>query len=240
LSGEAMIIRKASPLRRIPSQLNDEQALFLDAIRYSIEMADASYSRLKRTLLNTTQKRQRHSILSLYTVKALIDAWSIIDTVNRLRELLINMPGITKRAPGRVIFMKNTAKVKSLRNIIQHLNEKKEVENLIQTRSAALGTLTWTVASDTKPGNIYSCYLRPGTLRTRTTPFPIHTEKIGLPIDKIKLSIGSETVCLSDIMISLEKLASSIEKNLRGHFQDLPPANIDVLICLEINTGETL
>ena len=119
-----MIIRKDSPLRRIPAKLNDEQTLFLDAIRYSIEMTDASYSQLKRTLLNITKKGQLHTTLSLYTVKAIKDAWSIIDTVNRLRELLINMPGIEKGAPGRVIFMKNTAEVKSLRNIIQYLNKK--------------------------------------------------------------------------------------------------------------------
>lgn len=236
-----MIIRKDSPLRRIPSKLNSEQTLFLDAIRYSIEMADASYSRLKRTLLNITKKSQQQiniTTLSLYTVKALIDAWSIIDTVHRLRKLLISMPGVKKGAPGRVIFMKNTDEVDSLRNIIQHLNKKTEVENLTQTKSAALGTLTWTVAKDTEPGKIYSCYLRPGTLHTMTAPFVIHTRNIRYPIDNVTLSISSEAVGLSDIMISLTKLASSIEKNLKGQFKDLPPANIDVFICTEINAGE--
>ncbi len=202
-------------------------------------MADASHRRLKRTLLNITKKGQQQlPYTSRNTVNALIDAWSIIDNVNRLRKLLENMHGIVKRAPGRIIFMNNTAKVKNLRDIIQHLNTKKELETLIQTKSAALGSLTWTVAADTGPGKIYSCYLRPGVLPAETAPFPIHAGNIQGPIDKVTLSIGKEEVCLSDTITSVAKLASSIEKSLKGPFKDLPPASNDVFVYLEIALGE--
>ncbi len=232
-----MIIRKNSPLRRIPSKLNIKQTLFLDAIRYSMEMADTSYIRLKRTLRNLTTKqlqKRDSTIISSSMVHALIDAWSIVDTVHRLRWLLTSMPGVVKGSPGRIIFMNNTITVVNLRHIIQHLNKKDQIEELIETKSAALGTLTWSVVSDTAPDEIYSCYLRSGTLPTITAPFVISTKSKRYPIDNIMLSIGNEAVCLSDIMDHLARLVKSIEKGLKSQFRGLQPAINAVFIILKI------
>ena len=42
-----MIIDEGSPFRRLPSELDRRQALFLDGIRYSVEMADLAHTRLR-------------------------------------------------------------------------------------------------------------------------------------------------------------------------------------------------
>ncbi|MFC1921440.1 hypothetical protein ACFLYQ_06940 [Chloroflexota bacterium] len=233
-----MIIKKRSPFRLIPYKLDAEQTLFLDGIRYSIEMADISYTQLRRTLLYITKNGQSQKLPGTNTVKALLSAWSIIDNINRLRNLLTNMRGIKKGSPGRVIFLKNTNEVETLRNVIQHLNKRAVVDELLQTNSAALGSLTWSIPSNAKKGYIYSCYLRPGTLKSSTAPFKIHVGRTRYPVDEITLSIGSNEVCISEVMDSLKKLVLLIENNLKAQFEGLPPGNIDTYMCNEIYTGE--
>ncbi len=49
-----MMIREDSPLRRLPSGLDLKQTLFLDAIRYSVDMADIAHTRLRETLISLT------------------------------------------------------------------------------------------------------------------------------------------------------------------------------------------
>jgi hypothetical protein len=51
-----MIIDDGSPFMQLPAALNRKQALFLDGIRYSVEMATLAHARLRRTLLNHTQR----------------------------------------------------------------------------------------------------------------------------------------------------------------------------------------
>jgi hypothetical protein len=53
-----MIIDDNSPLRRLPGELNRKQALFLDGIRYSVEIAYLSHTRLRQTLFELAHKRE--------------------------------------------------------------------------------------------------------------------------------------------------------------------------------------
>ncbi|KJS82607.1 MAG: hypothetical protein JM58_14730 [Peptococcaceae bacterium BICA1-8] len=88
-----MIIGDDSPLRHLPSVLNPRQILLLDGIRYSVDMADIAYTRLFNSLtyvsINHNSKEFDFSIFS----HAFLDAWSVIDSVNRMRSLLSNLTG---------------------------------------------------------------------------------------------------------------------------------------------------
>jgi hypothetical protein len=147
------------------------------------------------------------------------------------------MPRIKKKSPGFVLFLKKTRELEDLRNIVQHLDS--EIDVLVATNSPVLGALSWAIALDPTGERILSCVLRPGTLLSPSAPFPFPVGNVQHPIDRITLSAGNESVCLSDIMISLAKLASSIEKGLQKQFKELPPATADVLFILEIKRGET-
>ncbi len=108
-------ITSYSPLRRLPSGLNIKQTLFFDAIRYSVEMADMSHCRLKETLIDLTGKFKstKKKDLGTETVRAFLDAWSIVDSINRLKALLNQLPYAKKNGPGLVVFQKNlTRKMK--------------------------------------------------------------------------------------------------------------------------------
>ena len=45
-----MIVQANSPFRHLPVNLDSRQTLFLDGIRYSIEMIDIAYTRIRQTL----------------------------------------------------------------------------------------------------------------------------------------------------------------------------------------------
>jgi hypothetical protein len=121
-----MIIEDDSPFHQLPAALNRKQTLFLDGIRYSVEMADLAHSRLQAALLQHTQNVESASEGAtgehyLHTA-AFQDAWSIVDSLHRLRGLLSQMPGVKQNAPPLQVFRRQTDVVEDLRNGVQHLN----------------------------------------------------------------------------------------------------------------------
>lgn len=119
-----MIITPDSALIKIPSAVSRKQALFVEGIRFSIEIADLAHLRLQSTLPLLTRGGQ-HLPEDRLTASAMLDAWSIVDSsLHRLRGLLKHMPGIQKR--DRIVpfreFLDVTDKVAELRNTIQHLD----------------------------------------------------------------------------------------------------------------------
>jgi len=235
-----MLINNDSPLRNLPSQLNRKQTLFLDAIRYSVEITDLSYTRLKKTLIEVVDNQKSGkeiTNISLVCVNALSDAWSIIDSVNRLRNLLDQMPNLKKKSPGLINFNKQTRSVEDLRNIFQHLNQ--EIENIIKVNSNALGVINWIAPLDESTRKCYIESLQPGTIFGRGFPLINPAGKrILYPIDQITLVASDKSVCLSDVMIQIEKLTKSIEGGLRKQTGNLPKAGSDLLILLEWEASE--
>jgi hypothetical protein len=67
-----MIIDEGSPFRRLPSELDRRQALFLDGIRYSVEMADLAHTRLRQTLFDIAKEQNRG---------AQANHWSLVSAV---------------------------------------------------------------------------------------------------------------------------------------------------------------
>ncbi len=236
-----MLIGDDSPLRRLPSELNIKQTLFLDAIRYCVEMADMSHRRLQQTLIELTRKfksEKETPNLGTAVLHALSDAWSLIDSVNRLRTLLNQMPNVKKKSPRLISFNKQTDAVERLRNIFQHLNH--EIDNLIKNKSTAFGILNWVVPFDSSAKRCYVCSLQPGTIFKRSTPIINPSGKrISYPIDQITLITGGETVCLSDVMNQVSKLISSLESELQQQTKNLPQAGADLLIILEFEAAKT-
>ena len=226
-----MIISKESPLRRIPSALNMRQTLFLDAIRYSVEMSFIAYSRLKETLLSLTlESTEKASKPHIPSENIMLDAWAIIDSIHRLRILLEQFPYMKQKSSGLVLFYKQTEKIKTLRNNIQHIN--RDIDSLVENKIPVLGSLSWIVCLEADK-NMFLCNLQTGTIFTRSVPFVRLPKKVQIPIDKISL-IHKESICLSDVMSQTKKLVAKLENNLATQIEHLPQAGADVLVILEI------
>jgi len=229
-----LLISDESPLRRLPSVLNREQTFFLDGIRYCLEIIDLSYERLQTNLLSITnsfiKKDSQHNYLNF--ISAFQDAWSFIDSVYRLQGLLKHCPGIKQKAPGMILFYKETITVEDLRHIFQHLNT--EMTKFIQKELPVFGVITW--LSMFNLDSCHSCVIVAGTLIQKTSHYILNPagKKISPPVDHITLTAGGYTINLSSVFNKISKLTRSIEEQLREKFKDLPTAGADLSICLEL------
>ena len=232
-----MIINDQSPFRRLPPHLDRKQTLFLDGIRYSIEMADLASSRLSETLFEISFNQEDSESKHLNTVSALQDAWSIVDSIHRLRGLLSQAPGFKQKAPGMRLFLQRTADIGHLRNSVQHLNN--EIKSLVNKNLPVWGVLSWFAIRDPKQRSGLACSLIAGTLfESKNNPIvnPLGKMMHGL-VDLITLTANERCSCLSDVMRQVEVMIKDMEKQLEQQFTKLPQAGSDVLICLEIEFG---
>lgn len=229
-----MIIDENSPLRRLPV-LNREQTLFLDGIRYSIEMADLAYCRLKETLYEMSincgnQLPNKHIHVNI--VSSVLDAWSIIDSLDRLRGFLHCAEFVKKDSlPNDDPLKQNFNTVRNLRNSIQHIPG--NVDKLISKNQTILGSLSWYTCLDSKEMKGLSCTFAAGTvLQNSALPFVNPAGKnIELPVDIITLSASGYSVCLSELMKYIKLMVMDIEKQLSQQTLGLPKAAADFIVC---------
>jgi hypothetical protein len=113
-------VSQESELRRVPANVERRTILFLDGVRYSFQAFEISATRLAHTLNHLSHPKKPGEDLGELISVATIDAWSIIDAVHRLRELLEQMPGMKKNTPERQLFLRRTASVEDLRHYFQH------------------------------------------------------------------------------------------------------------------------
>ncbi|MBK5292739.1 MAG: hypothetical protein JJE04_13800 [Acidobacteriia bacterium] len=209
-----MIIGKESPLRKIPSALDRRQALFIEGIRFSVEMADVAYKRLRSTLLWLSKMEDETPEIPS-TVSAMLDAWSIVDSLNRLRRLMQNMPGLKgkNKNPGYRLFMQGTEKITELRNAVQHLET--SIPGVVDDLNwAVLGSLSWGIAH---PGTseIITCSFMPGIpMGSHPMVNPLDRQLWHLPVDSITIERSGVFVCLSDAMRRLKAYIGHMEQSL--------------------------
>ena len=94
-----------------------QRLLQIAALVDQAEMVDVAYSRLCKNLWEVTNTEElKASVAPLF-----LDAWSIVDSVHRLRELLDQMPGLKKNTSAYQSFVRKTKIAKDFRNTAQHM-----------------------------------------------------------------------------------------------------------------------
>lgn len=241
-----MIIKDDSPLRRIPTKLNREQTFFLTGIRYSISMAAYAYARLYESThritnnyLQSQDLDRRFPNKDIEINLVMIDAWSMIDSVHRLRELLAGMPGLKQKANDLKSFYTNTKQVDDLRHKVQHLRH--ETKNLAQLNHVVWGTVIWS-ALESPEAEIFRWFtIYAGSLHSgfRIPPFqPFAKTLFAFPIDHISLNAYNVLVSLTDCYDYIEKITVYLEDLLRRNFQeqlgqDIETDASDLMIAFE-------
>src|SRR5690242_17559633 len=106
-----MIIGPDSELRKIPAALDPKQAFFIEGVRVCIEMIDFAHQRLQRTLFEIDRliADKKAPEQNLYT-SALLDAWSIVDSIHRLSDMGRHFPNVKhrKQIPAFHYLLKNS------------------------------------------------------------------------------------------------------------------------------------
>jgi hypothetical protein len=216
------MIAKDSILRRIPAVVEPKQALFIDGIRHAVEIIDLAYSRLSDTLTKIALEPPTSASLQEVATLAFLDAWAIVDAVDRFRMLYRQMPGITFSTPedGVETLQDVTQPFRDLRNVADHLAQRAEF--VVAKSGAALGVLSWVTGFEVDPPTLWFCTLRPGTIR-KSPEFrqnPIVTT-VNWPTDRICLTAGGYEGNLSAIRPHIERRVKHFETQLQRAFEKL-------------------
>lgn len=190
------------------------QEVFLDGIELSLEMASIAYEHLCATIVqHTNDSKQGKPVGFSITTRMLLEAWSIVDSVNRLRILIQKTPNM-KRTPAVVSLLKGTEPITALRHFVQHLDER--ANEVAATGKPIWGSLSWAWAtpSDLEHKRISSIVFIPGRLAV-SKGHPIVNpvgKPFAPPVDLIHLAAGEMTVSLSQTVAIASRFKTRYEK----------------------------
>jgi len=204
------IISKESPFRHMPKDMPRRQILYFDALRCSAEMAGLAFERLHDLLVLLSREGEDQP--SDKAIRALADAYSVIDSAHRFRELLRVTPNL-KHNTAFSLFMKQTQDIKHLRNIVQHLH--REVDRIAQEHLPALGVLTWLGPSAAPGGPPTAFILKAGTNHQgQQIHGPMADHLLSFPpgeIGEVCLATAGRKVNLSKLVDHLRTIITSLE-----------------------------
>lgn len=227
------MISRDSILRRLPARLDPRQALFLDGIRHAGEIAGLAYPRLKATLTEIAVN-EHDSTEHLYT-SAFLDAWSLVDVIDRFRALWALLPVTSRQAPppGIQTFSELAQPIRDLRNVADHLAQR--ADYVVARKGTALGVLSWFTATDITKLEGVVCTIVPGTLRSRSTPaLNPAGRSIEVPTGLVHLSAGEHTANLSEILpymgARIKDLEAGVEQSLSEQEASTQQTGADLLV----------
>jgi hypothetical protein len=225
-----MRIDNDSPLRHLPADMTREQVLFFDSIRVTAEMADLSYGRLEAGLrrIGLADPGDKGS-LGTELVAAMHDAWSLVDSLHRLRGLFDRCPGLQKSTVTYKRFRHATNGITDLRNFAQHLNT--AIADVAATDSPAWGTLNWLTILDRSSRLARATTIGLGSLfESSYTLVDLAGRTSFGEIDAVTLYADSHKISLSEMPEVLALIVGSIEAGLREAVKGVPTLRSDLLL----------
>jgi hypothetical protein len=145
------------------------------------------------------------------------DAWSIVDSLHRLRELLDSFPNLQKRSMTYKVFRRVTEPVEALRNHAQHLRG--QLSNPELGHLPVWGTVSWLWMIDDRATHFKSGVIFAGAddgmLRLFLTPGGlVYHDRL----DHITISTNVEKLSLSEAMRLVVQLARGLEGGIGTQF----------------------
>ena len=224
-----MLVAIDSPLRKLSAQRDRKQTLYFDGVRYAAEMSNLAFTRLLKTL-NLFPTLTAGSVeLTESITSSVMDSWTVIDSVHRLRELLRQFPGMKQKAQEILIFYQTTEGVARFRNGIQHLNN--DINVLAEKGLPVWGSLTWRLQSNLATGEETSCGICAGTFFGGATVFMSEFGKeVKEPIGMVCLNIGNASLNLGSLVESTKPIILFLERLVANESE--PKNGSDVLLRL--------
>jgi hypothetical protein len=236
------LVGTTSPLRGLPANLEPRQRVLFDGVRFAIDMAELTFDRLVDALLRISQDGKADNVPGGFGAP-FCDAWTVIDSVNRIRPLLLSIPGAKDALPVQH-FIQKTEDVYRLRNRVQHLHGR--LDKLAADKLPTWGIITWVTVADPASftGHVHAIVAGSVFDTEHVMENPVGST-IRVPLDLVKLRAHGEVVALTSIPAILQELVSFLEGQLRRQFNDVPVAASDVYLRLEFQgqrdspTGKT-
>jgi hypothetical protein len=228
---EHILLGRDSPLRRIPVHVHPKHAIFLDGMRHALEVMDVGFSRLRKELTRLALKPPEPADLPLVSASVFLDAWAVIDAIDKFRQLYLNFPGIkswsgsTEVQPLRDVLQT----FRNLRNVGDHLIGMSD--QILAKGGAAFGELTWLTGAQVLPDVVaWHCVLRPGTFQSEPS-LPTETIETTLdwPTDCICLVAGGKLGNLSQVRTHIAGRVRHLESQLTEIFAKPENACVPVI-----------
>jgi hypothetical protein len=230
-----MLLSDSSPLRRVPQALSDKQILVLNGLAFAAEMTHLSFARLRAGLADFTGHESDEGNRAEAFIPALIDAWSIIESASRFRELLRHLPGLKRRSPRYEEFDRELAALEDLRSSAHHVPT--DVDRLVRLNSPVWGSLSWFVLHSLEPPWGTSC-----TIVAGATPEAEHVlmNPVGRALELsapsiVTLTAHGSSVCLSDVAARVAELAQLLDESLARRFVNAPTLGPDQMHCADLS-----
>jgi hypothetical protein len=208
------LLRPDTCLRFLPASINRRQAVFIDGVRHSAETIDFAYGRLRNTLTRIALGDFTHPEFNDLVTSGFLDAWAIVDAIDRFRMLWATMPGErTSLPPGVRPVSEITQPVRKLRNVSDHLAQR--VDQVVGSNSTALGVISWFTGTSLESISGFRCALLPGTLQeTKVQLSNPSSEELEWPTGAIFMEAGGHRVSLSETIALLCGKVASLEAGL--------------------------
>lgn len=192
-----------SPLRRIPTTVERRDVLFLDGIRYCFEAFELTSLRLAQGLHSMGHRDDSAMPLGPQIVELTTDAWTMIDVVHRLRELLQQVPKLKKNTPELQLFIRKTESIEKMRHYFQHFRT--EISSFAERGMPLWGTLSWIFDKGDSNGP-ENHLLIPGTffkdVQATGCTFDTHENCY---VERVVLHAGPKKVDLADLNDTVAK-----------------------------------
>lgn len=191
--------------------LKRRQEVFLDGIDFSLDMAKTCYSRLALSVQRFSHLMNQEKELPGELKKIIfLDAWSLVDIVNRLRILVSQTPGLKKNS-FVISFQKATKDIEIFRDFIQHVDG--EIRNEKNSGWPIWGALSWIYITTEK--KIFVSGTTGGSFTNFESPIINPAGKnIQPPVDHILLSISDIAIDLSETFDAIMNFAKRFQSGL--------------------------
>ena len=116
---------------------------FLDGLKYSFKTVEYEAIKVQETIpeIEKSHFNQIENSNESEIIKLTCSVWNIIDTVNRLRDLIQQTPTLKQKTPEVRKYVKETEIVNDLRNYIQHLRS--GISEIPNPSSPVWGVIGW-------------------------------------------------------------------------------------------------
>jgi hypothetical protein len=230
------LIPDSSPLYRHPEDLNRRDRLILDGIRYSVEITELAFRRLEETL-KTISQFSGGTLSPGAFASTLADSWTIIDSVNRLRDLVRLLVRLRANEPDYVKeFISQTEVAWKMRDGVQHMGKK--LDKLLSLKRPPWGTVSWVTLEEGYPTRGLIHLLIPGSFQRGRYPVPNPAgESFRAFQGLITLKAYGFSVRIVDLVQAVAVFITRFQTMLSKQFQDFPHAAAEVYIRMEFEFG---
>ena len=234
-----LLVPLDSPLRNPPADAPPVHKVGCDAVRYAFDATHLSWIRLLQNLASVMRQFEAGDrSMGEQATYALVDAWSVVDNLWRVHQVVNKLPYF-KKAPELRALLKQIVKIKESRNGLQHIDG--EFQNCASSGIPLWGSLGWVWTPDGDPvvqGKIFGLWagaMRSGGRVPLINPFG---QRLTRPIGLVTVSAFGETANLSEYMRIAVEIGRRVDAALRQNASGVQAGGgADVIFSADFTVG---